>query len=689
MSLRPNPLLSAAGFLSLLLAACAAASPTPDGAPTEKALEAAAAASPEATTRSFAGSVPAPEFPTGLDWLNTERPLSLEQLRGKIVLLDFWTYGCINCIHIIPDLKRLEAEYADELVVIGVHSAKFSTEGQTENIRQIILRYELEHPVVNDRDFAIWQLWGANAWPTLVLIDPAGNIVGGHSGESVYPLFQPVIEALVQEFDARGELDRTQLDLKLEREGLPQTVLSFPGKVLADPVRNRLFIADSNHHRIVVAALPDGEVLAMIGSGERGLRDGSFERAAFAQPQGLALSPDGRTLYVADTENHALRQVDLESQTVTTLAGTGEQARAYPPQPGTAPDVALSSPWDLALDGRTLYIAMAGSHQIWRMDLDTREIEAHAGSGRESTQNGPLSLAELAQPSGLALDGQGRLFFADSESSSIRWADLDPAAGFVRVLAGSDANLFDFGDRDGVGTAARLQHPLGVAYLDGVLYVADTYNSKIKVVDPETGEVVTLYGSGHGWRDGTDPLFYEPGGLHAADGRLYVADTNNHAVRIIDLASGEAHTLVLQGIERFTASAEAAYGGKVVRYEPVQLARGQGTVRLRIELPPGYKVNDLAPSSMDWEIDGAALELPADADWSVAGPAFPIDLPVTLQPGESTLIGELTLVYCEAEKQSLCLIERVRFEVPFVVGDSGESQLELVHRVELPAELDS
>ncbi len=213
----------------------------------------------------YAGRVPAPAFPEGLDWINVPGPLTWEDLRGKVVLLDFWTYGCINCMHIIPDLRRLEAEFADELVVIGVHSAKFENEGDTENIRQIVQRYEVEHPVVNDRDFVIWQQWGIRAWPTVMVIDPLGRVFGYHSGEGVYAVVQPIIAGMVAQFDAQGQIDRTPIELTPETGARPESLLAFPGKVLADAAGGRLFIADSNHHRIVVADLETYAVLTVIG----------------------------------------------------------------------------------------------------------------------------------------------------------------------------------------------------------------------------------------------------------------------------------------------------------------------------------------------------------------------------------------------------------------------------------------
>jgi DNA-binding beta-propeller fold protein YncE len=503
------------------------------------------------TKKSYAGTVRAPEFPS-LDWLNTDRPLRMADLRGKVVVLDFWTYGCINCQHVIPELRRLEAKYASELVVIGVHSAKFEHERDTDNIRQIVLRYELEHAVANDRDFVVWDSYAVRAWPTLVVVDPAGRIVGQRSGEGIYETFDEVIGSLVAKFDAQGQIDRTPLGLKLEREAHPETGLSFPGKVLADVPGRRLFIADSNHNRIVVADLDTYQVQQVIGGLESGLADGDLAAARFYHPQGMALSADGHVLYVADTENHAIRAVDLVERTVETIAGTGQQTRSYPGGGGPGTAVALNSPWDLERLGGDLYVAMAGSHQLWRMDLSSGIIAPWVGSGREGISGGPLATATLAQPSGLATDGEW-IYFADSESSAVRAASLE-AGGKVRRIVGT--GLFDFGDVDGVGDQVRLQHPLGVAYnpVDGLLYVADTYNSKIKTVDPEIRRAQTLLGDEeHGWRDGREPLFYEPGGLDLAEGKVYVADTNNHAIRVIDLATLETSTLVLQDTEGLLA----------------------------------------------------------------------------------------------------------------------------------------
>lgn len=629
-------------------------------------------------TRTYAGSVPAPEFPAGLDWLNVEKPLALADLRGKIVLLDFWTYGCINCMHVIPDLKRLEEKYADELVVIGVHSAKFENEGETDNIRRIIQRYELAHPVINDKDFQVWQLYGANAWPTFVLIDPAGEVVGYQSGEGIYDLFDEILGTMVVEW--ADEIDPTPLALVLERDSLVDSPLLFPGKVLADVAHDRLFIADSNHNRIVVTDLT-GRVQAVIGSGPAGLRDGSFESAQFFRPQGMTLA-DENTLYVADTENHALRRVDLAAGLVATVAGNGTQVYLRVDS-APAGETGLNSPWDVLYHDGLIYVAMAGQHQLWVYDPAGETIRLFAGSGREELRDGPLLQGGLNQPSGLATDGR-LLYFADSEASAIRSADLDPAGALATIVG---TGLFDFGDVDGVGDAVRLQHPLAVAYQDGLLYVADTYNSKIKTVDPAARRVQTLFGGPAGWQDGPEPRFDEPGGLSVAGDRLYIADTNNHAVRVADLATGEVTTLVLVDVDGLLTRLPAgeAYTGKVVTLDRAVAGAGTGMIALAVEVPAGYKINDLAPFSMAWQADGQVISLDtATADQRLVSPTFPLTVPASFSEGEATLTVDLVIYYCEAGAESLCFIEQVRLVVPVAVAGDGPANLRLTYDVPPP-----
>ena len=439
-------------------------------------------------------------------------------------------------MHTFPQLRKIERKYGDRVIVVGVHSPKFPAERETANLREAVLRYRIEHPVVNDRDFAVWQRFGGRAWPTLVFIDPEGWVLGKHEGELPFEQFDPVVSGMLKEFEERGLLQARPSTIALEEIREPARTLSFPGKVLA--TQDSLYVADSNHHRIVVAGF-DGSMQRTYGSGVPGYADGPADRAAFQQPQGMARS--GSTLYVADTENHAIRAIDLESGVVTTLAGTGEQAlRSGGGGPG--PSTPLSSPWDLALLDRVLYIAMAGTHQIWTLDLDHGTIAPFAGTGREGLVDGPNDRAWFAQSSGLAFLN-GHLYVADSEVSAVR--DVDLKAGQVTTLVGED--LFVFGDLDGKADVVRLQHPLGITGRDGILFVADSYNNKVKRLDPGRRAVTTWLGSGVAGRaDGPAALaaFREPGGVCAGVDGLYIADTNNHRIVVADWATGTVRTLI-------------------------------------------------------------------------------------------------------------------------------------------------
>ena len=456
-------------------------------------------------------------------------------------------------MHVFPQLRKVEEKYADELVVIGVHSAKFPNEKYADNVLLAAQRYELKHPIVNDAEFQVWRQYACRAWPTLMFVDPEGKVIGKHEGELPYEAFDDLLGRMIAEFDEQGMIDRSSLGLK--PDAVEQSDLAFPGKVLADGPGNRIFIADTNHNRIVIADL-DGQVQAVVGSGVEAFVDGDYAAAAFNHPQGMELVGD--TLYVADTENHAIRRINLATATVDTAAGTGVQGHDRRAS-GPGPQIALSSPWDLAHHDGALYIAMAGIHQLWRMSLADGMVCPHAGTGGENIDNGPLATATLAQPSGIVVGNDRRedaiLYFADSETSSIRSAGIDPVTGRVATLVGID--LFAFGDRDGVEHHVRLQHPIGIEWHEGELFIADTYNHKIKKVLPLTRSVQTVLGSGAvGLHDGAGRLatFSEPSGLSFAvfdDGRdplLYIADTNNHAIRVADFQADEVRTLELRGL---------------------------------------------------------------------------------------------------------------------------------------------
>ncbi|MCU1264266.1 MAG: Thiol-disulfide isomerase / thioredoxin [Acidobacteria bacterium] len=633
--------------------------------------------------------VRAPEIKGGRGWLNTDKPLSLAALKGKIVLLDFWTYGCINCMHIIPDLKRLEHKYPNQLAVIGVHSAKFENEKETENIRRIILRYEIEHPVYNDAHFAVWHSYAVQAWPTQVLIDPAGYVIGGVSGEGNYDAIDKVVAQTIEDFRKRGELNEDPLKLSLERAKIGDLPLAFPGKVLADGKGDRLFIADSDHNRIVITKL-DGTLLETAGTGKRGTVDGPFATASFYRPQGMAL--DGDSLYVADTENHLIRRLDLKTNMVQTVAGTGKQSHEYF-QMGPGLTIGLNSPWDLQLIGRTIYIAMAGPHQIWQLELDKNVISTFAGSGREARLDGELLAAGFAQPSGITTDGQ-TLYTADSEANIIRAIDVNKLA--VRTLAGGD--LFEFGDTDGQGDAVRLQHPLGIVALGNKLLIADTYNHKIKELDPKSRTVKTFLGTGKpGQADGNSPSFYEPGGLSAANGKLYIADTNNHAVRVVDLKTKLTSTLHIKGLNPPVIGLSTTPSDNAPNTEetavPVQRIRAdaKGTLTVNVVLPEGYHLNPAAPQRYRVSIESGVKQLGMGSE-SITGLIWhdrvvehsqkelklPLSFPFhSFEPGAAELRIQLTLVYCREDNTGTCRIKTLAWRAPVEVTSDPSAALEI------------
>uniref|UniRef100_A0AAV2LIB1 NHL repeat-containing protein 2 n=1 Tax=Knipowitschia caucasica TaxID=637954 RepID=A0AAV2LIB1_KNICA len=396
-----------------------------------------------------------PDFQKGLEWLNTEGPLSLNtDLSGKVVVLDFFTYCCINCMHILPDLHQLEKSHSveDGLVIIGVHSAKFPNEKVLENIRSAVLRYNICHPVVNDGDARLWHELEVSCWPTLVLLGPKGNLLFSLVGEGHKDRLTLFTKTSMSFYGERGLLRSHSVQIKLLKDSLPPTILSFPGKVSVDESK-RLVIADTGHHRVLVVS-PTGQLLHVIGGTKSGRQDGSFLEASFNSPQGVAFKGD--TVYVADTENHLIRKIDLLNEKVSTLAGVGVQGTD---KEGGAmgPEQPISSPWDLALgtaggeDGNVLWVAMAGTHQIWALFLSDgklpkgRELKSGtcvrwAGSGSEENRNNSYPhKAGFAQPSGLAVaahDPWNCLFVADSESSSVRTVALKDGA--VQSLVGAD-----------------------------------------------------------------------------------------------------------------------------------------------------------------------------------------------------------------------------------------------------------
>ncbi|KAI4374057.1 hypothetical protein MLD38_012100 [Melastoma candidum] len=633
------------------------------------------------------GSAPlVPEFPSKLDWLNSA-PLTFgRDLKGKVVVLDFWTYCCINCMHVLPDLEFLEKKYKDmPFTVVGVHSAKFDNEKDSDAIRNAVLRYGITHPVVNDGDMYLWRELGVNSWPTFAIISPAGKLLALLAGEGRRKDLDDFVEAAFRYYGEKKELDNRPLPLRLEKDNDPRlstSPLKFPGKLAIDILNNRLFISDSNHNRIVVTDL-DGKFVIQIGStGQEGLRDGNFDEATFNRPQGLAYNSKKDLLYVADTENHALRVIDFANEMVRTVAGNGTKGMDYEGG-GTGIEQLLNSPWDVCYEpvNEMVYIAMAGQHQIWEHDTSNGVTKAFSGNGYERNLNGsgPTNTS-FAQPSGISLSGDYKeAYIADSESSSIRALDL--RTGGSRLLAGGDPlfseNLFRFGDHDGKGSDVLLQHPLGVLYAkNGQVYIADSYNHKIKKLDPGSNEVATIAGTGKaGFLDG-DPVkaqLSEPSGMvEGENGRLYIADTNNSLIRYLDLnkKGAELLTLELKGVKPPVARSKtpkrlrSRTSADTVSVKVDGISANQGKLNLAISVPEGYHFSKEARSKfyVESEPEGVVSFTPAEGNLDEQGSSAIL---FERSTGGSSMGRILCKVYY-CKEDEVCLYQSLVFEVPFL-----------------------
>lgn len=588
------------------------------------------------------------------EWLNVSRPLTVADLKDRIILVDFWTFCCINCMHVIPDLHYLEKKFGDKLLVVGVHSAKFVNEKDSENIRSAILRYDIEHPVVNDKDFVIWKKYGANSWPTFALVAPDGRIAASFAGEGHRDELEDAITKLIAV--NKDKLNTAPLPLELEKNKAPKSVLSFPGKLAYAPETQTLFIADSGHDRIVVAGL-DGVIKTIIGSGKKGHKDGAFETAEFDSPQGMAYR--GGLLYVADTNNHVLREIDMNKQSVRTIAGTGRQGYESRASDAPALTTPLASPWDvkLAPGGKQLVIAMAGTHQLWLYDIDTARVSVFAGNGRESIDDGAYPDNSLSQPSGLSVLG-GKIYFVDSETSSLRVYE----GGKIATLIGS--GLFDFGFKDGAKGEAKLQHPLGLYAEEKGVTIADSYNHSLRFYDFATGKISTLKG------DGKRGEFNEPNDVLKMGEAYYIADTNNNRIRVLE--AGAVRTLDVGTVKATAVAFAKPESLPNVAKTPAMAVKPGEAMKIAFSLKKGWHINEEAPSYLALfahEDEKALAVLDKDALRSGAA-AFPVKLEAKQK---YTVQG--TLYYCEDKVGSQCLIRSISQSVS--IGEKGGDALKV------------
>lgn len=591
--------------------------------------------------------VRAPELIGKGGWLNTgDRQYTLSELRGRIVILDFWTFCCVNCLHVLDELRELEEKHRDTVVIIGVHSPKFVHEAEHQAVVDAVERYEVHHPVLDDPELATWKQYAVRAWPTLVVIDPEGYVVAQHAGEGHAHAIEKLVEELEAEHGAKGTLRRG--DGPYVAPEPVATHLRFPGKALLLPDGGFL-VSDTTRHRLVELD-EDGETVRRhFGTGERGLSDGGPDEARFSEPQGLAVLPDGR-IAVADTVNHAIRALDLTTGVTSTLAGTGRQWWQGTPTSGPAREVDLSSPWDLAWFGDRLWIAMAGVHQLWTYDPEDRAVRVAAGTTNEGLVDGPAAEAWFAQPSGLAVSADGeRLWIADSETSALRWVDRDE---HVHTAVGT--GLFDFGHRDGAASQALLQHPIGVTALpDGSVAISDTYNHALRRYDPATDEVTTL---------ATDVR--EPSDAVLVDGDLVVVESARHRLTRLRLPE-EAVRVAEQAHRTRRAATEIA----------------PGTLRLDVvfQAPAGQKLDTRYGPSTRLLVSATPPELLAEG--SGAGTDLGRDLVLADGVTEGVLHVSAMAASCDddpANEYPACHVHQQDWGVPVRVTAEGTPRLPLV-----------
>ena len=602
----------------------------------------------------------APEL-RGDVWLNTGgHPITLAELRGRIVLLDFWTSGCVNCLHVLDELRPLEAEFADVLVTIGVHSPKFLHEGERASIEAAVRRYEVHHPVVNDPKMELWSQYAVRAWPTLVVVDPEGYVVHVAAGEGHEEALRRVIADLVKKHEAKGTLRRGGSPYVPVEE--QQSELRFPSKAVAT-AEGRILVADTGHHSVVEFASDGETVIRRFGSGERGAQDGPFDIATFTEPSGIALLPydvaerAGYHAVVADTAGHRLRGLDLITGEVTTVAGTGAQWRSGPDS-GKGVEVDLTSPWDVAWYGPAggIVVAMAGNHTLSVFDPVSGSIRRFAGTTVEGLRDGDVGEAFFAQTSGLAADGD-KLWLADAETSALRWIEPDGESFTVHTAIGVD--LFSFGHTDGPADKALLQHPLGLAVLPGdKIAIADTYNGAVRRFDVFTREVTTIATG-----------LSEPQGLLLHDGELLVVESAGN--RIGPLDSSSAPTLV-------------AGDAHAVRRPPTVLAPGEIDFSVVFTAPPGEKLDDRFGPSTRLEISASPPSLLVDG----VGTGTDLKRKIRLAPGvtEGVLQVVAQAASCDdGGEHPACRITRQDWGVPVRLQADGARELSLVMAGE-PAE---
>ncbi len=606
-------------------------------------------------------------------WFNVSRPLEASDLKDRIVLLDFWTYACVNCVQVSQEIKKIEEQFGSKLLVIGVHSGKFDNEKDLAEIKKAIIRNDITHPVVNDPDFRIWNSFSINAWPSLVLINPRGKIEKVYVGESESMEVKSGIKKLISKF--KYEVNRDPLPIVLEKNTVVSNVLEFPTKLEygADfTYKSRsapaIFISNTGKNNIIVTSL-SGDIILKIGSGIRGLQDGSFDSAAFNSPQGL-LYRAGK-LYVADSGNHALRQIDFKSGKVTTLIGSGQKGSvilsAAEVSDGKSFD--LASPTDIEFfpNYDNIAIANSGTDQILNYNISKEWVSVLAGDGSQGIMDGKYPNNILAQTSDMSVYNR-KLYFTDSESSSLRVMD---EAGEVKTLIGKD--LFKFGRKNGGKQEALMQHPMGLMVDDTGAYISDSFNHIIRRYDLSSGQISTLVGGkkrGDNLGSGSATEFDQPEGIISVLNNFYVVDSNNNRIVILNRGNFNSTILDVMPPLKLTKEGFLQYLPNLTKLPEIAV-KSDAEISLKIDLKKGWKINEMGPSFVNLleKAKEDQVDLITVIDWQSLK-AKEAKLPKLNSKKDYILQG--VIYYCEDKKNALCYINS--YEQKLVVKSGEKNQ---------------
>ncbi|MGB6036703.1 MAG: hypothetical protein WBG42_10590 [Cryomorphaceae bacterium] len=533
------------------------------------------------------------------NWINAAMSKMETEHYGKFTIVHFGTFDNFMSTADMEDLSLLQKEYPNIRVLISLNP-KFGYPTAEEDILSELEKRQIPLPVYIDRDFELWECMKVEFWPTTMFFGPQGSLVEAHEGrlnlEELRMSMPEVINRLRPFIDKNPE----------PFYGMPpgrwkkRTVLEYPAGLAVNERESMIFVSDQLGDRILGLTL-DGNIMYCIGNGEKGFKDGALEQATFNGPRGMAMDSENFILYIADTDNHAVRKVDLINDEVTTIMGTGMTPRRMPKKI-VGMNSLINAPTDLLLDGNDLYISMQGSNQIWKMDLRTGVAEPIAGSESFGFTNGEALSSDLAAPSGLSADPSGALFFTDAQASALRYVD----DGKVETSVGE--GIFTFGYADGKKDDVKLRYPNGIVSYDEKIYLADTYNHCIRVIEPfkQRSETVSGNHSIAGYRNGFTPLFNQPMDVAMLGKTLIIADAGNGALRTLNLESGEVGSIPL------------------INYECVGRGEGKGLTDLRdgAELVLGNGLNEITYSldlGPKYELDPTAFQ---DINLNTRTPGF-------------------------------------------------------------------